>query len=135
MDRRDFVIKAAVVGAGLTAAPLISKANGFAAPQGRPEVPMKIIKDETRDGVRYVVATPSSIVCSKQIDIEINVKDRTIRNAKFTRGCDGNAKGLCKLLQGMKVDEVIRRLEGTGCSGRPTSCPDQFAQVLKALKW
>lgn len=135
MDRRDFLGKAAVVGAGLTVAPLVSRAGNAAAPQSRPVVPMKVIKDETVDGIRYVVATPSSIVCSKQIDIEIDVKTRTIRNAKFTRGCDGNAKGLCKLLQGMKVDEVIKRLEGTGCSGRPTSCPDQFAQVLKSLKW
>ena len=30
-----------------------------------------IVKDEVVDGVRYVTATPSAIVCSKQIDIEI----------------------------------------------------------------
>ena len=31
----------------------------------------KIIKDEVVDGVRYVVAAPSAMVCSKQIDIQI----------------------------------------------------------------
>lgn len=136
MDRRDFLCKAAIAGIGITAAPLALKAAvPSTAPQGRPEVPMKIIKDETRDGVRYVTATPSSKVCSKQIDVEIDVKSRTIRAAKFTRGCDGNAKGLCMLLKGMKVDDVIKRLDGVDCAGRGTSCPDQMAQVLKALKW
>lgn len=136
MDRRDFLGKAVVAGVGLAAAPLALKAaSPSMAPQGRPEVPMKVIKDETKDGVRYVTATPSSKVCSKQIDVEIDVKTRTIRAAKFTRGCDGNAKGLCMLLKGMKVDEVIKRLAGVDCAGRGTSCPDQMAQVLKSLKW
>lgn len=131
MDRRDFLGKAVIAGVALAAAPT----SLVAAPQGRPEVPMKIIKDETRDGVRYVTATPSSKVCSKQIDVEIDVKTRTIRAAKFTRGCDGNAKGLCMLLKGMKVDDVVKRLDGVDCAGRGTSCPDQMAQVLKSLKW
>lgn len=131
MDRRDFLGKAVIAGVALAAAPT----SLVAAPQGRPEVPMKIIKDETRDGVRYVTATPSSKVCSKQIDVEIDVKTRTIRAAKFIRGCDGNAKGLCMLLKGMKVDDVVKRLDGVDCAGRGTSCPDQMAQVLKSLKW
>ena len=135
MDRRDFLGKAVMAGVALAAAPAALNAAPFSAPQGRPEIPMKIIKDETRDGVRYVTATPSSKVCSKQIDVEIDVKTRTICAAKFTRGCDGNAKGLCMLLKGMKVDEVVKRLDGVNCAGRGTSCPDQMAQVLKSLKW
>lgn len=136
MDRRNFLGKAVIAGIGLSAAPLALKAaTPSMAPQGRPEIPMKIIKDEKRDGIRYVTATPSSKVCSKLIEVEIDIKSRTIRAAKFTRGCDGNAKGLCMLLQGMKVDDVIKRLDGVDCSGRGTSCPDQMAQVLKALKW
>lgn len=91
-----------------------------------------IVKDEVVDGVRYVVAAPSSIVCSKQIDIEI--KDDVIQKVVYTRGCDGNAKGIGALIKGMKVDEAIRRLEGITCGKRPTSCPDQLAKVLKSLK-
>lgn len=136
MDRRDFIGKAATIGIGLTAAPLALKAaSPLAAPQGRPEVPMKIASDETKDGVRRVTVTPSSKVCSKQINVEIDVKTRTIKSASFTRGCDGNAKGLCMLLQGMKVDDVIKRLGGVDCAGRGTSCPDQLARALKSLKW
>ena len=91
----------------------------------------KIISDETVDGVRYVVAAPSALVCSKQIDIQI--KDGIIQSVVYTRGCDGNAKGIGALIKGMSVEEAIRRLEGITCGKRPTSWPDQLAKVLKAL--
>ena len=91
----------------------------------------KIMKDEVVDGVRYVVAAPSATVCSKQIDIQI--KDGIIESVVYTRGCDGNAKGIGALIKGMSVEEAIRRLEGITCGKRPTSCPDQLAKVLKSL--
>jgi uncharacterized protein (TIGR03905 family) len=91
-----------------------------------------IVKDEVVDGIRYVVATPSAKVCSKQIDIEI--KDGIIQNVVYTRGCEGNAKGIGALIKDMSVEEAIRRLEGINCGKRGTSCPDQLAKVLKALK-
>ena len=91
-----------------------------------------IVKDEVVDGVRYVVATPSAKVCSKQIDIEI--KDGIIQKVVYTRGCEGNAKGIGALIMDMSVEEAIRRLEGINCGKRGTSCPDQLAKVLKALK-
>ena len=91
-----------------------------------------IVKDEIVDGVRYIVATPSAKVCSKQIDIEI--KDGIIQKVVYTRGCEGNAKGIGALIKDMSVEEAIRRLEGINCGKRGTSCPDQLAKVLKALK-
>ena len=91
----------------------------------------KIIKDEMVGGVRYVVASPSSMVCSKQIDVQI--KDGIIQSVVYTRGCDGNAKGIGALIKGMSVEEAIKRLEGITCGKRPTSCPDQLAKVLKSL--
>ncbi len=91
-----------------------------------------IVKDEVVDGVRYVTATPSEKVCSTQIDIEI--KDGTVQKVVYTRGCEGNAKGIGALIKGMKVEEAIRRLEGINCGKRGTSCPDQLAKVLKSLK-
>lgn len=91
-----------------------------------------IVKDEVVDGIRYVVATPSAKVCSKQIDIEI--KDGIIQKVVYTKGCDGNAKGIGALIKDMSVEEAIRRLEGINCGKRGTSCPDQLAKVLKALK-
>ena len=91
----------------------------------------KIVTDEVIDGVRYISATPSAVVCSKKIDIEI--KDGIIMKVAYTRGCDGNAKGIGALIKDMTVEEAIKRLEGITCGKRPTSCPDQLAKVLKSL--
>ncbi|MDY4916497.1 MAG: TIGR03905 family TSCPD domain-containing protein [Candidatus Cryptobacteroides sp.] len=91
----------------------------------------QIVKDEVVDGIRYVTATPSQLVCSNQIDIEL--EGDTIRKVVFTRGCNGNGKGIGALIQGMKVDEAIRRLRGITCGKRPTSCPDQLARVLETI--
>lgn len=106
-----------------------------AAQQAKQEVVVddyRIISDETVDGVRYVSAAPSATVCSKQIDIQI--KDGIILSVKYTRGCDGNAKGIGALIKDMSVEEAIRRLEGITCGRRPTSCPDQLAKILKSLE-
>ena len=92
----------------------------------------KVVSDEVKDGVRYIVATPSAKVCSKQIDIQI--KDDVIQSVVYTRGCEGNAKGIGALIKGMKVNEAIKRLEGITCGKRPTSCPDQLAKILKSLE-
>lgn len=43
-------------------------------------------------------------------------------------------RGVARLVEGMDVDEAIRRLEGIQCGPRPTSCPDQLAQALKEYK-
>ena len=92
----------------------------------------QIVSDKVEDGIRYVVATPSAKVCSKQIDIEI--KGDVIQSVVYTRGCEGNAKGIGALIKDMTVEEAIRRLEGINCGKRGTSCPDQLAKVLKALE-
>ena len=92
----------------------------------------KIISDKVQDGVRYIVAAPSAKVCSKQIDIQI--KDGVIQSVVYTRGCEGNAKGIGALIKDMTVEEAIRRLDGITCGKRGTSCPDQLAKVLKALE-
>lgn len=117
---------------GMTAMAQEQKAMENAAQAQQPTEEFAIVKDEVVDGVRYVVATPSAKVCSKQIDIEI--KDGIIQKVVYTRGCDGNAKGIGALIKDMSVDEAIRRLEGITCGKRDTSCPDQLAKVLKSLK-
>ena len=39
--------------------------------------------------------------------------------------------GLTMLLQGMEVEEAVRKLKGINCGGRGTSCPDQLATALE----
>ena len=67
--------------------------------------------------------------CSSKIRLDIN--DGVVTNVVFTGGCDGNLKGIAKLLPGMKAEDAIARMEGTTCGRKPTSCPDQIAQALK----
>ena len=68
-------------------------------------------------------------VCSRAFQIE--VEEGVIRSVQVTGGCDGNLKGLSSLLEGMKVENAIQRMEGIQCGLKPTSCPDQLAQALK----
>ena len=70
-------------------------------------------------------------VCAKEINFDIE-NDR-VKNVIFTGGCDGNHKGLCSLVEGMSVDDVITRLEGINCGMRSSSCPDQLAQAFKGI--
>lgn len=68
-------------------------------------------------------------VCSSEIEFEI--ENDIIKSVKFMGGCSGNASGISKLVEGMNVDDVIARLEGTTCGFKSTSCPDQLAKALK----
>lgn len=71
-------------------------------------------------------------VCSQLIDFQ--VEDGKLTHVRFTSGCDGNLQGISHLVEGMPVDEVIRRLEGIRCGRKSTSCPDQLAQALRAYQ-
>ena len=69
--------------------------------------------------------------CSSEILIDLN--GDTIQSVQFINGCTGNTQGVARLVQGMKVDEVIARLKGIQCRNG-TSCPDQLARALEALQ-
>ena len=78
------------------------------------------------------IAYKTKGVCSRAIYID--VEDGIVKNVRFEGGCNGNTKGISSLVVGMKVDEVINRLEGIKCGFKSTSCPDQLAQALKETK-
>ena len=71
-------------------------------------------------------------VCAKCIYFDI--EDNKLKNVSYLGGCNGNLKGICSLVEGMDIDDVISRLEGTTCGSKKTSCPDQLALALKAYK-
>lgn len=68
-------------------------------------------------------------VCSSKIVFE--TENSIVKNVKFTGGCPGNLQAVAALVEGMPVDEVIKRLKGISCGGKPTSCPDQLARALE----
>lgn len=71
-------------------------------------------------------------VCSTEMII--NVKDNIVEDIKIVNGCDGNLKGISKLLIGMNIDEIIAKLKGIRCGYKNTSCPDQIATALQKIK-
>ena len=74
--------------------------------------------------------TPNG-VCSRKMLVE--VEDGVVKCLQVTGGCHGNLQGISKLVEGMTVEEVIRKLDGINCNGKGTSCPDQLAQALKQV--
>ena len=91
-----------------------------------------LIHDSTEGTVRRTSFRTCPYVCSEQIDIE--TEGDVIRNVQYTKGCHGNTQGLASLCRGMKIQDVIDRLEGIDCKGRGTSCPDQLARSLKKIQ-
>lgn len=69
--------------------------------------------------------------CSTQINIE--VENGVLKDVEFFGGCNGNLQGISRLVNGMKIEDVIKRLEGICCGFKPTSCPGQLAQALKLI--
>ena len=68
-------------------------------------------------------------VCARNMNFDI--ENGVIRNLKVMGGCNGNLKGIASLVEGMKIEDVVSRLEGIDCSGKGTSCPDQLAKAVK----
>ena len=71
-------------------------------------------------------------VCSRTINIEID--NGIVKSVQFEGGCNGNTKGISALVEGMKVEDVVTRLEGIKCGYKGTTCPDQLAKALKTIE-
>lgn len=74
----------------------------------------------------------TSGVCSRSIAFALD--GDSVKNVTFEGGCAGNLLGIGTLVEGMNIDEVIKRLRGIDCSGKGTSCPDQLAKALEEIK-
>lgn len=71
-------------------------------------------------------------VCSQKMIIE--VENNIIKSVKIIGGCAGNTVGVSRLVQGMNIDEAIKRLKGIPCGFKSTSCPDQLSKALEEIK-
>ena len=74
----------------------------------------------------------TSGTCSSEIIIQ--VEGDIVKQVNIIGGCAGNTVGISKLVEGMHIDEVIKRLKGIPCGYKPTSCPDQLARALEEIK-
>ena len=77
--------------------------------------------------MRYTYRTQGT--CSQAIEFEI--EDGVLKNVQFYGGCNGNTQGVSALVEGMKVEEVLQRLEGIRCGFKNTSCPDQLCKAIR----
>ena len=55
--------------------------------------------------------------CARSIEVELDGK--IIRHVSFEGGCNGNLKGISKLVEGMDMDLVIERFKGNTCNVSP----------------
>ncbi len=91
-----------------------------------------IIKDTMlADGVRYVEMKPQG-VCSQLI--QISTRNDVVQQIQYTKSCSGNSQGIAALAKGMKINDVIARVEGIRCGEKCTSCPDQLAKALTYIR-
>lgn len=71
--------------------------------------------------------------CCQAMRVAID-ENGTVIDADFLGGCNGNLQGIRSLIKGMKIEDVIEKLKGISCNGKPTSCPDQLAICLMKYK-
>ncbi|MDF2880960.1 MAG: hypothetical protein K0R54_1517 [Clostridiaceae bacterium] len=68
-------------------------------------------------------------VCSRTVNFDI--VDNKVVKVNFLGGCEGNLQGIASLIEGMDINEAIKRLKGIKCGSKATSCPDQLAKALE----
>ena len=81
--------------------------------------------------MEYIYKTKG--VCSSQI--RFNIDGNVITCVSFSGGCNGNLKAVSKLVDGMTVEEIEKKLAGNTCGFRSTSCADQLTKAIEAAKY
>jgi len=77
--------------------------------------------------MRYSYKTQGT--CSTEINFDIN--GNVITNLSFEGGCDGNLKVIPRFVEGMTVEEIIKKCKGITCGHKKTSCGDQLALAVE----
>lgn len=75
-------------------------------------------------------------VCAKSMEVTFdensdNIGQSVITKVEIVGGCRGNRTAVCRLVEGMTIDDVISRLEGIDCQGKGISCPSELSHCLK----
>ena len=68
--------------------------------------------------------------CARVITFDLNAN--VVTNVEFLGGgCPGNLQALPKLVEGMTVEDIQKKLSGIKCGMKQTSCADQLARAVK----
>ena len=68
-------------------------------------------------------------VCSRQMNVKL--EKGVVQKVEIIGGCAGNSQGVARLVEGMKAEDAIRKIEGIRCGFKATSCPDQLSKALR----
>ena len=68
-------------------------------------------------------------VCSQEMRFDLN-DDGTVTNIEIIGGCRGNTKGVARLANGRKAEDIISLCKGIPCRG-DNSCPNQLAVAIE----
>ena len=68
-------------------------------------------------------------VCSQQMNVKI--EDGVVQKVEIVGGCHGNSQGVARLVEGMRAEDVIQKIQGIRCGYKATSCPDQLSKALQ----
>lgn len=68
-------------------------------------------------------------VCSRQMNVKID--QGVVQSVEIIGGCHGNSQGVSRLVEGMRAEDAIAKIEGIQCGGKGTSCPDQLSKALR----
>ena len=68
--------------------------------------------------------------CSTIIKFTLN--GNVVTDVEFLEGgCPGNLQALPRLVEGMTVEEIEKKIGGIKCGRRGTSCADQLARAVR----
>lgn len=82
--------------------------------------------------MKTIVLKPQN-VCTYEMILNVDDND-IIQSLEVKGGCQGNLRGVAKLCEGRKLQDISELLSGITCRGsrtKQTSCPDQLAQGIK----
>lgn len=79
---------------------------------------------------KYGIYIKTENTCSKLIKFKLD--GNIVTDVKFLGGgCPGNLQALPRLIEGMTVEEIEKRVGGIKCGMRQTSCADQLARAVR----
>lgn len=68
-------------------------------------------------------------VCASRIEFDLD--GDTVKNVRFTGGCNGNLKAISALVEGQSISALSSLLKGITCGFKSTSCSDQLIKALE----
>ena len=78
--------------------------------------------------MEYIFQTQNTCAQAIKFVLEGNV----VTKVEFLGGgCPGNLQALPRLVEGMTVDEIEKKIGGINCGRRGTSCADQLAKAVR----